>query len=1116
MKKLFACALVAAGVVGTALAGGYDVYLLIGQSNMSGRGTLTPSNAVSNDRIVKFTKDMKWEPAAEPLHFDKKSCGAGLAMSFARKMADAAPDRTIALVPCAVGGTPLKRWCPGGDLYKNAVKRARAALKDGELKGILWHQGCFDSNYITNAQTYAARLVPMVARLRKDLGAPDAPFVAGELPRFLSRYVGKHGHHEHWPLVNAQLAEAVKKIPNAALVSSEGLDDCRSDLIHFETPSLRRFGERYADAFLNSQFSTLNSQFKAAPGAFDPKGGHIQGIAASEDALYVAQMTQITKLDWKGNVLAKIKALSHTGDIAWHDGELYAAVAVYPDRKEGRIQVYDKDLNLVRETTIDRTVDGITCMDGVLYVGMGAKEQPSSEPHRVNILGRFDARTLKEIAPRAEFDYGYETKFGFQNIVNDGGFLYASFYAVKGAPSMAVFDKSLKAFGTRRGGSNQGFDALPQSKRSKGARFVKARTLETKDPPSVSCEFSFFDFEEDCARGQGAGANNSQLARSDLEEACRVTKPMRTEANSKTVLEKGAEADFVVVGGGLSGICAAIAAARRGTKVILVQDRPMLGGNASSEMRMGIMGAWGDQNKEAGILEELQLRNFHYNPLMRYTIWDDVMLSAVIAEKNITLLLNTSVDGVVMDGGRIAAVKAWNSNAYTRWTIKGRWFADCSGDGILRLSGAKFRIGRELPEEFGEDFAISGGDHRTMGNSILLQLRKTEEDHPFIPPPWAYKFTDADFVNDAQPKEKGKSYSYKRLYPDSNNFWWVEFGGNLDTIGDANAIQMELKKIAYGVWAYMKNHPDGRGKNYDLDWIGALPGKRESTRFVGPHILTQHDVMSGGHFEDVVAYGGWTLDDHHPDAFWKHGHLSEHHKCPSPFGIPFDCLYSVNVPNLMFAGRDISCTHMGLSATRVMATCATLGQAVGTAAALLAKYGIDPAQLRRERIAELQAALEDDDCMLPFRWRKVSPLTAEAKCADDVAALKNGIDRCYDKKDNGVWVEPNEDKIVYSWDAPRRISGARIVFDSDMRHSSKRMRKLEATTERVAMPKMLAKGFRVDLRAGGEWRTVFEDGGNFLRFRKVFFAPVEADAMRLVVSEAWGGGKAHVFAMDAL
>ncbi len=264
-SRLFPLSLFAAAFCcGAAFAEGYDVYLLIGQSNMSGRGTLTAENALPSDRIVKFTKDMKWVPADEPLHFDTSRCGAGLAMSFARRMADASPDRTIALVPCAVGGTPLQRWCPGGDLYSNAVVRARAALRDGPLKGILWHQGCFDSNYATNAETYAARLVPAVERLRRDLGAEGVPFVAGELPRFLSRYVEKNGHHCHWPLVNAQIGEAVSRIPNAALVSSAELDDCKSDLIHFETPSLRKFGERYADAMLKLQGSLAAADFGRA------------------------------------------------------------------------------------------------------------------------------------------------------------------------------------------------------------------------------------------------------------------------------------------------------------------------------------------------------------------------------------------------------------------------------------------------------------------------------------------------------------------------------------------------------------------------------------------------------------------------------------------------------------------------------------------------------------------------------------------------------------------------------------------------------------------------------------------------------------------------------------
>ena len=611
--------------------------------------------------------------------------------------------------------------------------------------------------------------------------------------------------------------------------------------------------------------------------------------------------------------------------------------------------------------------------------------------------------------------------------------------------------------------------------------------------------------------------------------------PMRTEANSPVVREVALETEFVVCGGGLAGVCAAVSAARHGAKVVLVQDRPMLGGNASSEMRMGICGAHGDQNYEAGILEEMQLENLYRNPLQRYTLWDDVIYSTVFREKNITLLLNTSVDGVEMGKRRLAAseenaivaVKAWNSNAYTRYLIRGKLFADCTGDGILRLSGAKFRRGRELPGEFGEDYLVNGGgDHRTMGNSILLQLRKADGDHPFVAPEWAYHFTDKDFACTQEKATDPKivRYNYKRLYPKDNNFWWIEFGGNLDTIGDANAIRHELKKIAYGVWEYMKNHPDGRCRGYDLDWIGSLPGKRESTRFVGPHILTQHDVLSGGHFEDVVAYGGWTLDDHDPDAFHKNGKVSTEYKAPSPFGIPFDCLYSVNVPNLMFAGRDISATHMGLSATRVMATCAMLGQAVGTAAAIAVREKATPAEVRRKHLAELQDTLEDDDQMLPYRWRKVSALTAAAKVAPELEVLRNGIDRTWNGQDNGVWVKPivrregtpeTEKGIVYEWEKPVRLSGVRIVFDSLFKTRNKRMRKLEATQERTNLPKMLAKGFRVEVRVGGAWRTVFADTANYRRLRKLTFAPVEADALCLVVTETWGGEKAHVFALDA-
>ena len=567
-----------------------------------------------------------------------------------------------------------------------------------------------------------------------------------------------------------------------------------------------------------------------------------------------------------------------------------------------------------------------------------------------------------------------------------------------------------------------------------------------------------------------------------------VNAQMITESNSSVIKHVEMEADFIVCGGGLSGVCAAVSAARHGTNVILIQDRPVLGGNSSSEMRMGIVGVKNDDSQETGILEEMQMRNFYYNPLQRYTLWDDVIYSTVVSEKNIKLLLNTSVQDVVMDGDRISAVKCWNSNAYTKYLIKGKLFADCTGDGILRLSGAKYRWGREAKTEFNESYVdITTPDAKTMGNSLLLQLRKTDEYHPFKAPDWAYHFTDDDF-NYSKKKSTipGVKFNYKKPFPKDNNFWWIEFGGTVNTIFNANDIQYELKRIAYGVWEYMKNHPDGRCRNYDLDWIGSLPGKR------------------------------WTLDNHDPEAFHKKGIISVEFVAPKLYGIPFDCLYSVNVPNLMFAGRDISTSHMAFSSTRVMATCALLGQAAGTGAALALEKNITPAQVRKDYISQLQAELEDDDVLLPHRWRKPSPLTMSARMEDSLQVLRNGIDRRWEEADNGIWVAPGAETVTYTWKKPVELTGARLIFDSNLKTRSKRMRKLEATTERAELPPMMAKSFRLEARVGGKWQTVYTDEENYLRLRKVTFGKVKADALRLVVTSTWGAPHAHIFAFDAL
>ncbi len=213
---------------------------------MAGRGKVEAEDKVPHPRVLMFTKANDWAPAVDPLHFDKPTiAGVGLGSTFGRVMAEANPNVTIGLIPCAVGGTPLSRWQKGGDLYEQALVRAKTAMKDGTLKGILWHQGEGDSGNETTAKSYAARLSQAVKDWRKDLGDSDVPFVAGKLGLYLAKQ-NKEGKPSYWPLVNEQIASLPKLLPHCAIVESEGLKH-KGDQVHFDTPSLHEFGKRYAE-----------------------------------------------------------------------------------------------------------------------------------------------------------------------------------------------------------------------------------------------------------------------------------------------------------------------------------------------------------------------------------------------------------------------------------------------------------------------------------------------------------------------------------------------------------------------------------------------------------------------------------------------------------------------------------------------------------------------------------------------------------------------------------------------------------------------------------------------------------------------------------------------------
>ena len=510
------------------------------------------------------------------------------------------------------------------------------------------------------------------------------------------------------------------------------------------------------------------------------------------------------------------------------------------------------------------------------------------------------------------------------------------------------------------------------------------------------------------------------------------------------------ETDLCVVGGGMAGLCCAIAAARHKIRVILVQDRPVLGGNASSEIRMWICGAHGKDNRESGIVEELMLENFYQNPSLKYPLWDSVLYEKAMAEKNLTLLLNTSCLEAVTDGNRIVGIKAWQSNAETFHEIRATYFADCSGDSILApLSGAEYSYGRESKSDFNETIPPDVADKKTMGMSCLFQIRETDHPVPFTPPSWAYTYeSDADLP-------------FKDHNRD-NNFWWIEIGGEWDCLHDTDRCRDELLKICYGVWDHMKNRGDHGVDNWELEWIGFLPGKRECRRYVGKYIVTQNDVEAEGRFDDLVAYAGWTMDDHFPEGFYySKGHPTIYHPAPRPWGLPLRCMISKNIENLVFAGRNISVTHAALSSSRVMATCAILGQAIGTA---VAHAILDGCSVENVDVPKLQQALMEDDCYLPWHQRSLPALTKRAQC--NAETVRNGIDR----GEENCWIGHTGDFIEYSFEEDVDVSVLRLVFDSDLNRTYKNMPcNYPLVQTKFKLPQTLIRGYRIEgINTNGE------------------------------------------------
>ncbi|WP_172255678.1 FAD-dependent oxidoreductase [Saccharibacillus deserti] len=416
------------------------------------------------------------------------------------------------------------------------------------------------------------------------------------------------------------------------------------------------------------------------------------------------------------------------------------------------------------------------------------------------------------------------------------------------------------------------------------------------------------------------------------------------------------QSDITVIGGGLAGVCAAIAAARLGRTVSLVQNRPVLGGNSSSEVRVWVCGATAHglnrYARETGIMGELFVENQYRNPEGNPYLWDLTVLEAVKAEPNITLFLNTDVHEVEAEGSeeerRILSVTGWMMGSERRIRFESEVYMDCTGDGLVGfLAGAKYMLGREARETYNEEWAPEIADGITLGSTMLFYTQDAGRPVKFVPPSFAKDISQT-------------SIPLKRVIRSGDSgchYWWIEWGGEHDTVHDNEMIRDELASVIYGIWDYIKNSGKFGAENLTLEWVGSLPGKREYRRFVGDYVLNQNDIVAQREFDDAAAFGGWSIDLHPPQGMYAEASGSKHYHMDGVYHVPFSSLYSANVSNMLMAGRNISASHVAFGTTRVMATCAAIGEAAGTGAALCSALGVAPRELRARHTDLLRRTL---------------------------------------------------------------------------------------------------------------------------------------------------------------
>jgi len=578
--------------------------------------------------------------------------------------------------------------------------------------------------------------------------------------------------------------------------------------------------------------------------------------------------------------------------------------------------------------------------------------------------------------------------------------------------------------------------------------------------------------------------------------------------------------DVIVVGAGTAGVPAALASARMGAKTALIQNRPTLGGNASLECGVGVQGSGGEHPgwREGGIIEEAGLTASKLGQINMSASFAQLCE----AEPNLTVFYNQHVFEAVKKGdAHIESVKSVSTLTGLISEYRGTIYIDCTGDGWLGYyAGAEYRFGREASSEFNESLAPDVADSITMSGCLMGNLgymtafnsSKTDAPVVFTRPPWVKPIDTL-----VSPRR-----SLRRV-PDVGT-WWMEHPGDIDDAMQAEEARDELIKVTLAFWDFVKNRSEltEEARNYALVKIPIMDAKRESRRLVGDYILNQNDVEAGLMFPDRIAYSGWDLDIHHPKGIYSGEEGSLDFKNDVPLNsVPYPCLYSRNIDNLMMAGRCGSFSHVALGTVRVQATLGTIGQAAGTAAAMCVERNITPRALGGRHVSELQQALLKNDQSIPG-IRNEDPADLARKAVVTASSyVSAGADAAasYEPKNviNG-WARLVQDAsamwkshparglpqwIELDFGKPTAFNNVQLTFVTNLGGHS--------PAKSLSVMPDCVRDYEVSALVNGEWVPLVKERDNFLRHRVHQFRRQKATKLRLNVSATHGSPYASLY-----